>query len=345
MTRFTLLLGTALISAPAFAQDESLLVFDYSGFEHPRFHQPYVDAHGKSPEFAFFGEEQEAFQKVRSGFRADVAHICAGSVSTWVASGLVEPWDTSRIDAFDRINRDLLGSDIAEGAAEVYFVPTDYGSTAIAYNTEEVPEEDVDSLSVFKNPEYAGRITLPDNVDDAYALAYLATGTTDWSEVSDEEFRAASDWLRAVHGNLRTYWTSPAELAQLMMTGEVQVAWAWNETLPTLAGEGFPIGFARDTEEGSSLWLCGYVNLADGKGPEALAYDYVNALLAPVSAKPLLDAGFATANQAALEDLGAEALKASGLGAVDAPLLAQLPMDVELRQRQSEEFEKIKAGF
>ena len=178
----------------------------------------------------------------------------------FVESGLIEPWDTARIDAYGDLNADLTGTDVAAGEA-VYFLPTDYGSTAIAYDSDQVPAEDVASLDVFVNPKYQGRMAIPDNVDDAYALAYLATGTTDWTTATDAQFEAASDWLREVHPYLRTYWTDPGELAQLLQSGEVLVAWAWNETLPTLSDEGFPIGFQREAAEGSSLWLCGYVNM------------------------------------------------------------------------------------
>jgi spermidine/putrescine transport system substrate-binding protein len=131
----------------------------------------------------------------------------------------------------------------------------------------EVPAEDVASLSGLHEPgKYAQRITLPDNVDDAYALAYLATGVTDWSTATEEQFQAASAWLREVHPNLRTYWTDPAELVTLMATGEILVSWAWNESLPTLKDEGRPIAFQREAAEGSSLWLCGFVNMADAPG-------------------------------------------------------------------------------
>ncbi|MBM9595848.1 ABC transporter substrate-binding protein [Roseitranquillus sediminis] len=335
-----------LAMAPAAsAQDGSLLVFDYSGFENPAYHSAYVEQHGDSPDFTFFGDEEEAFQKLVSGFRADVSHVCAGSVTKWRDSGLIEPWDTSRIDAYGDLDANLTGSDVSSGSEEIYFVPTDFGSTAIAYNTEQVPEDAVQSLDVFLNPDYAGRLTLPDNVDDAYALAYLATGTTDWQDVTDEQFEAATDWLRQAHENLRTYWIDPAELAQLLATGEVMVAWAWNETLPTMVEQGFPVGFEREPEEGSSLWLCGYVNLADGEGSEDLAYDYLNAILDPSSTQPLLDEGFGHANAAAMAEVGEEALRDVGLGQIDAPVLAQLPISNEQRERHSEAFERIKAGF
>jgi spermidine/putrescine transport system substrate-binding protein len=188
-------------------------------------------------------------------------------------------------------------------------------------------------------------MTLPDNVDDAYALAYLATGVTNWQEVTDAEFEAATDWLRQAHENLRTYWADPAELAQLMATGEVLVSWAWNETLPTLAEQGFPIGFQREAAEGSSLWLCGYANLKDGEGSEDQAYDFVNAFLDPSSTRALLEGGWGSANAAAMAAISEEELTAVGLGPIAAPVLAQLPVSNEQRERRSEAFERIKVGF
>ena len=345
MTIRTLLLAGAATALALPATAQTLTVFDYSGFEDPAFHQSYAAEHGESPAFAFFGDEEEAFQKLASGFNEPgTTHICAGSVPKFTESGLIEPWDTDRIAAYGDLNSNLTGQDVAGG--ETYFIPTDFGSTAIAYNTEDVPAEDVASLQVFQNPAYAGRMTLPDNVDDAYALAYLATGVTDWTTATEEQFQAASEWLRAVHPNLRTYWTDPAELAQLMQSGEVQVAWAWNETYPTLVDEGFPVGFQREAAEGSSLWLCGYVNMADSTSDEDLTYDYINAILDPSATGPLMDGGWGHANQASMDaNVSGEDMVAGGLGPIDAPVLAQLPMDGRLREMQAAEFEKIKAGF
>lgn len=345
--KFTTLLGAASVMAlgtALSAQDADLLVFDYSGFEVPEHHAGYIAQHGESPTFAFFGDEDEAFQKIRAGFQADVSHICAGSVTKWTDSGIIEPWDTSKLTYYNDLDANLKGEEI--GAGETYFVPTDFGSTAVAYNPDEVPAEDVASLQVFKDPKYAGRMSLPDNVDDAYALAYLATGVTNWTAATDEQFEAASTWLREVHPNLRTYWTDAGELAQLMASGEILVSWAWNETYPTMVEEGRPIAFQREATEGSSLWLCGYVNLANSPGNADKAYDYLNAFLAPDNVMPLLENGYGSANAVALADLVSEEdLAAAGLEAIDAPLLAQLPMSNASRERQVATFELIKSGF
>ena len=195
------------------------------------------------------------------------------------------------------------------------------------------------------NAAYAGRMTLPDNVDDAYALAYLATGVDNWQNATDAQFEAASNWLRAVHPNLRTYWTDPAELAQLLSSGEILVSWAWNETFPTMVEEGRPIAFERESVEGSSLWLCGYVNMVDAPGSEDKAYDYMNAILDPSATAGLMASGYGQANAAAMAAISAQELEGAGLGPISVPVLAQLPMPNDLRERQAETFELIKAGF
>jgi spermidine/putrescine transport system substrate-binding protein len=345
LAQTTVLSGLVLAAgSAAFGADKELTVFDYAGFEDPAFHGKYIAQHGDAPSFTFFGEEDEALQKLISGFKADVSHVCAGSVTKWEAAGILEPWDTAKIAEYANLDGNLTGTKVGS-VGDVFFIPTDFGSTAIAYNMEEVPAEDVASLDVFLNPKYQGRVTIPDNVDDAYALAYLATGVANWTAATPAQFEAASDWLRQAHSNLRTYWTDPAELSQLLATGEVLVSWAWNETLPTMVDEGFPIGFQREAAEGSSLWLCGYVNLKAGEGSEGKAYDFINSLLDAGATAPLLDAGYGHSNAKSMAGVGEEALIASGLGAIEAPVLAQLPMSIELREMQSETFEKIKAGF
>lgn len=340
------LLGAVALGAaalPALAQDSELVVLDYPGFEQPEYHQGYVDEFGASPTFSFFGDEEEAFQKVRAGFQADITSICAGSVPKWQESGLIEPWDTSRIADFANLDANLLG-DQPEG--EVYFIPTYYGTTAIAYNPDEVPAEDVSTLNVFQDPKYQGRLAIPDNVDDAWALAYLATGVTSWEQVDDAKMQAAADWLRSIHPNLRTYWTDPAELAQLMATGEVLIAWAWNETYPTMRDEGRPIAYQRAPAEGSSVWLCGMVDMKDGPGSEDKAYAYLNSFLAADSVPALVGSGYGSANAAGLaEKVSAEDLELAGLGQVDAPIFAQTPIPIAMREAHAELFEQIKAGF
>lgn len=349
MTARLRLLATAsalAVALPAFAADPELIVFDWAGFEDEALISAYIAQHGELPTYAFYGDDDEAFQKVASGFRADVIHPCSQMVSKYRDAGLIEPWDVSRIPEFANIEGRFLESSIFKDEAGVWYIPTDYAYTAIAYNTAEVPEGDVASLNVFLDPKYAGRISLPDNTDDIWSLALLATGVSDWSNLSEAQFAAAADWLRKAHENVRTYWADPAELAQLMATGEVLVSWSWNDGVAIMRSEGFDVGFQRQAAEGAATWFCGYVNVKDAPGSEDKAYDFINAWLSPDSTPGLLDGfGYGHSNAAGMAAIAPEDLVAADINPIDTTLLTQTPIAHQMRDRMLEEFEKIKAGF
>ncbi len=336
----------ALAAVPAGAADEELLVFDWSGYEDEGFFQSYLEKHGEAPSYAFFGNDDEAFQKLLAGFKADIGHPCAQMVERYRDAGLVEPWDTSRIDAYADINPDFLASEIFEDETGTYFMPFDIGTTATLYRTDTVGEDEVQTLGVFLDPKYAGRISLPDNTDDIWALALLANGVSDWTQMTEEDFVKGADWLRQAHQNVRAYWQDGAELAQLVASGEVVLAWAWNETPTTLLAEGHPVAFEREPTEGSSAWFCGYVNLKDGPGSEDKTYDMINALMSPETANYIVSEwGYGHGNLTAMNAIDPQLIEERGLAQIEAPLLVQEPMDNAMRTRMAEEFEKIKAGF
>ncbi len=225
-----------LVTTAARADDKDLLVLDWAGFDVEGLWQAYKDKNGDKPTYTFFGSDDEAFQKVSSGFKADVVHPCAQMVSKYRDAGLIEPWDVSKIPEFKNIDPKFLNSKVFQDDGGVWFIPTDWGVAATAYNKDQVPEADVKTLQVYADPKYAGRVSLPNSSDDVWALAYLATGVTDWSNVTDDQFMAAADWLRKVHQNVRSYWNDPSEMAQIMASGEVLIAWSCSRRTTTRSG-------------------------------------------------------------------------------------------------------------
>lgn len=349
-----LALGSAFATSSAgvaSAEDADLTVFDWAGYEDPAFHPAYVEEHGDSPTFAFFADEDEAFAKLMSGFEADIAHPCSQSVVKWRDAGLLQPIDPSKIAGWEDVLqgfKDMKGLVNADG--KTWFLPFDWGNTALTYNTEKIDEKDVQSLQAFADPKFEGRVSIGDNVDDAYALAALAVGMDDWSGMTDEQFQKASDFLRKVHKNVRLYWTDGTELAQAMAGGEVDLAWAWNETATRLAAEDQPVVMKTDTKEGNSTWVCGYVRLKDAPGSEEKAYDYLSAVNDPKVAQYLVTQwGYGHGNAEAMRAMPEDDLKAAGYGKLDDSYfdntLFQSPVPAELKQKMIEEFEKIKAGY
>ena len=346
-TSLALSVSVALVAAaPAFAADKDLTVFDWAGFEQQTLIEDYVAKHGDMPTYALFGDDDEAFQKVSSGFKTDVIHPCSQMVSKYRDAGLIEPWDVSRIPEFANIDPSFLKSTVFKDDGGVWYIPTYYGFTAIAWNTEKVQAEDVATLEVFRNPAYAGRISLPDNTDDVWSLALLATGVSDWTNLTEEQFQAAAAWLREAHANVRAYWADPSELAQLMASGEVLVSWTWNDGVALMKKEGLPIAFQREAKEGAATFFCGYVNAKNGPGNEDKLYDFINAWISEPSAKALVETlGYGHSNVKGMAAIPTEELEAANLTPVTSTLLAQTPIDPAMRDRMVQEFEQIKAGF
>lgn len=341
--------AAALLAAVAARAEPDLVVFDWAGYEDPEFYKTYSATYGGPPTFSFFGDEEEAFQKLRAGFRADLAHPCSQSVVKWREAGLLEPIKTELIPEWDNLMQGLKGMKGFTVDGEPYVVPIDWGATALTYRTDEVPAEDAATLQSFIDPKYQGRVSIPDNVDDAYALGFLATGVKDWTTATPEQFAAASDFLRKVHVNNRAYWQDGAQLAQLLASGEVLLAWAWNETSTTMKAENHPVAMNRDTKEGYSTWVCGYVDLKDSPGSEEEAYAFINSWLEPQTAEYIVSAwGYGHSNAKAMAELDPEVLKTAGFDDFETytdKTLWQAPAPAALREQMIAEFEKIKAGF
>ncbi len=337
---------------PSSAQDDSLTVFDWSGYEAPQFHPEYTEKYNEEPTFTFFGDEDEAFEKMRSGFKTDLAHPCSQSVVKWREAGLLEPLDTSKIRGWNDLNPGLMAmKDLATTPdGKAWFMPWDWGNTALTYNTTKVDEEDVQSLKAFADPKFKDRVSIGDNVDDAYALAYLALGIKDWTTATDAQFAEASAFLRAVHKNVRLYWSDNTEIVQAMGGGEVDLAWAWNDAATQLANQGQPIRIKRDTAEGLSTWVCGYVKLKEAPGNSDKAYDFLSAVNDDprVADYIVREWGYGQGNAKAMAAVDPKVLAEKGYGDVGKfvdKTLFQSPLPSDRKLRMIAEFEKIKSGY
>lgn len=327
------------------AADSQLTVYDWTGFNQKNLIPGYISKYGDRPAYQFYGDDGDALKKLSSGLQADIAHPCSQIVAGYRAAGVIQPWDTSKIPNFQDISKRYLHSRVIQDHGQVWYIPTDVGFTAMLYNADEVPSADVSSLNVFVNPKYKGKISLPDASDDAWALALLATGVGDWSNVSKVEFDRAADWLRRANKNGPSYWSNPGDLAQLMKSGRVTVAWAWSDTAAVLRGEQTKFVFLRGPERPATAWYCGWVKLKAAKGDPDRAYDFVNELLGPTGAQGYFeDFGYTSANEKSAETVLSKEPLAQDNDPIHGHILVQTPLDPVLRRRMIDRFRKIRTG-
>ncbi|MCP4327443.1 MAG: extracellular solute-binding protein [Alphaproteobacteria bacterium] len=332
----------------ASADGSDLTVFDWSGYEDQGFFGDYIEKHGSAPSYTFFGSQEEAYTKLRSGFAADLAHPCTDATKKWVAAGLIKPLDTSRLTNWDKLLpaiRELEGI-VVDG--EVYMMPFEWGNTGLIYRTDKISDDEI-SLQLTTQPEYQGKVAIPDAASSAYAFAALASGIKNYANMNDEEFKKASDFLRKVHPNIRLYWSDAGQLDQAMASGEVVMGWAWNQSELNLIGNKVPAVMMKDVNKGIATWVCGYVHLNSSTQSDDQVYDLLNALSATESGKYIIEAwGYAHANAEGIAAVDPDVIATYGFDKADDFFEHSLffeAVDPALEAKMLKEFERIKAGF
>jgi spermidine/putrescine transport system substrate-binding protein len=335
-----LLAGTAI--APAAAQDK-LSYFTWDGYELPEFHKSYEAAHPNALDVSKFGDDDEAFTKVKAGFKPDLAHPCYDKIVRWKDAGLIEPMEISKIKNWDKIFptlRNLPG--LVEGD-KTWMVPWDWGNTSITYRTDKIKNPDP-SWKLLWDKAYAGKISMIDAVHDTPIVAALLAGVDPFNmdDAAIAKTKAVLDEQRPL---VKMYTTDMTSVEQALASGELVAAMTWNASAVSLKKQGVPVEF-MNPKEGMLTWVCGFVMIKDTPHKD-LAYDFINSRLDPESGAALVtNYGYGTSNSDAMKSVGEETLKS-----------LQLPIDPDAmlkttvftkpignNDKVTKMFEDVKAG-
>ncbi len=341
-------LGLVALSAPvrsgrATAQD--LQVFTWAGYDLPELHRSYIEKHGVSPSFTVFGGTEEAFQKIRAGFNPDVAHPCVEDVRRWRDAGLIKKIDTTRLEHWSDLWPDLfeLSGAIIDG--EPWFVPIDWGNGSLLYRTDLVEPKEASWWLAF-DERYKGRIAMY-NGEPSVTVAALALGINPF-DFSEREGERIKDLLRKQRELVRFYWDSPTEYQQAMATGEIAIAYAWNDGLKALREQGLPVQYMIP-KEGILNWTCGVVHLADARASDDLVYDFLNAYTAPETGKYLIEAyNYGHSNRKAFEQVSPELIENLGMtspGDLFKTGVFETETTAEMERRRTKIFEDVRMGL
>jgi spermidine/putrescine transport system substrate-binding protein len=337
-------IGVTGLVRPAEAQGAGLTVMDWTGYEVPDLHRPYIALHGASPDITIFSDLEEAWQKIGSGFDPDIMHSDHWQIPP--RRELFEPWDPARLAHFGDLMPELVNLPTLKQDGLQYGLPADWGINSICYRSDliKVAEESWTSLWDKAN---AGRIAMTGQMNDAVLAAALALGIGN-PFVNDPQVMAAIEAkLREQRPLVRFYWSDPTQLSQAMATGEVVIAFAWPAVYKELKAQGLPVTYMRP-KEGVMGWAQGLLLMKDRTGDTQKAYDFANAWTDPGTGRWLIENyGYGHANRKAVEGVAPDVLADI---AMDDPLntlataafTSEMPLDVQ--QAYVSMYERVKAG-
>jgi len=347
--------GVSLVAMPvaskmasAAAADQATL-FTWGGYDVPEAYGPYIAKHGEAPNFSTFGGSEGELTKMRAGFVVDVAHPCNQAIPRWVASGLIQTLDTSKLSNWPDVMPELynLEGNVADG--KPYLAPVDWGRTSITYRTDLFDlQGQEESWGMLWDERYKGRLGMLATAGDSWWCAAIYAGV-DFNEISTEEnFKKVAALMRKQRPLIRTYTDDTTSLEQSLASGELVAAMTWDSSAVTLKGEGIPVAFAN-VKEGALTWVCGAMMHKDAPHPDK-AHDIIDAMLSVESGKWLIsENGYGHSNAKSFDQFTAEELAALGLSSTPSDILAagkfQVPQSQEFETKMNKEFEQIMAGF
>lgn len=247
------------------------VLLQWEDYVDPPFLSAYRKQYNETPRTSIFADEDEAFAKLRAGFKADVMGPCYYEFPRWRDAGLLRPIDTSRLKNWSKIPgrlRELPG--IAAGPGQVWFVPHYWGNTSVIYRTDLAPEyAGHESWNILFDPKYRGRVAALEGVDDTVPLVAKTIGIdaynmdqTGWGKVQNR--------LKELAGQVRFVASDETSLAQGLASGELVAAISWRVVYRILKSEGKPVAY-MEPPGGPFTYVCGLVVAHDTK-------DYAKAL-------------------------------------------------------------------
>jgi len=249
---------TVLIPDPSRASGPVSL-FQWEDYMDPPFLGEYKKTYRETPNITIFADEDEAFAKMRAGFKPDVMGPCYYEYPRWREAGLLQPIDTTKLKNWNKISPTLRAlPGIGAGPNKVWFVPHYWGNTSVTFRTDLAPEyAKKPSWQILFDPKYKGRIAVLDGVDDTVPFIARMIGI-DAYHMTPAQWDKVQDKLRELVKQTRIITSDDTTLVQALASGEIVAAMTWRIVYSALHREGKPVAF-MNPPSGIFTYVCGLV--------------------------------------------------------------------------------------
>ncbi|MBW4654648.1 MAG: ABC transporter substrate-binding protein [Kaiparowitsia implicata GSE-PSE-MK54-09C] len=295
----------ALSPLPAHAADCTLTAIVWEGYTDPSFEQVFEAQTGCAVKATYAGSSDEMFAKFRAGGGRTYDLISASGDITerLYQAGLVRPIDASKLENFDSIFESFQNGRWNTFDGKPYGVTFAWGPNVLVYNTQQVKTPPT-SWDVLFDPQYAGKIALPDNPMTLADVALWLDKSDPYNLTADDLAEVKAKMLE-LRPNIRKFWTTAGELANLFQSGEIVMAHAWPLTYTQLESEGYPVGSVSPAGKLTG-WTDSWMISKRSRNVD-IAYEWIDFLLSGEGQKGVMDVtGYSGATTLGTEAIGAE---------------------------------------
>ena len=220
----------------------------------------------------YMSSEEELLTKLRTS-KAGEIDVCLPNCTILPAAiedGLLEQIDTSKLENFDSLFERFKTQEECFDGDKMYAVPFVWGSTAIAYNTDDITEPPT-SMSCLFDEQYAGKIAFRDDYNDAVMAAAIPLGQ---NPNAPSDLDAIKEKLIEQKALNRTYWKTGDEFSKLFAGKQISLGLMWSGQAAAMKQEGEPIAFTVP-EDGAIGWVDNWAIAANSENKE-MAYKFID---------------------------------------------------------------------
>lgn len=206
-----------------------------------------------------FGTSDEIIAKIKaSPGEIDVIESDDYGVYKGIKEGVLEPINMSNVPNYENLIpklREMIGWKDGKCYGIAGCV---YGTTALVYNTEHVPEEDMGvppSWAVMWNPEYDGKVSVEDWVYDRVSITALYLGQDPYKvfRECDIDIDPVWDALSEQRDLITSYWEAASDMETYLTTEEAWLGDFWGGRAYYVKQQGVPVEYVFP-DEGCPAW-------------------------------------------------------------------------------------------
>jgi len=298
------------------------------------------------------GDWAQLISALSVGQTFDLATIPYHQAQRLIASDVLQPLDTDRLENWDSIVPGLREHTSLRGPdGEIYGAPIAWGDAPFIYDPERVDEPPASVLDLLK-PEWKGRFVLFDTPDQPIHLLAIANGFTESPLLTPEQLDIVTEQAGELVANAAAFNSGYQDAADRLVAGDVDLALGgWEAMLTWAAEDGVELEFGF-FDEGQGGWWDGLAIPTTADDVDC-AYEYIDTILsAEVNAELATNLVSGAVNEGSI-DLVGEVAQIYDYSVVEAPDDANFqsttppedpPEGIEPYQAWIDAWAEIKAG-
>ncbi len=252
----------------------SVTILTWEGYHDQELLDQYAQESGVEVTQITAGSVDEMFAKAQSSQgQIDLVYFDLGNVDRYLKAGMLQALDPSKVPNVANISPGLPWEPALTVDEQLYGLPYNWGTLPLCWSKEAFPTAPT-SWQVLWDPQYAGKVSIPDDSYLGIPMVALAEGINDPYQLDDQGFAEVKTGLESLRPQVKTLSAGFNDQANLFASGDAVVGYCQNIAVVNQLneeGDKFAYGFP---EEGTPFWVDSSMMMKGANRQEV--YDFIN---------------------------------------------------------------------